>query len=113
MLTPASAPTYLDRALGYLAPQWALRRQRARAALHFEAARADPERLRYIDGRPWTRVDGPPTAPERRHWEPLADAAAPPPAVPAALPRWRPSTWLARPLEGGARGPRPGAPRRP
>jgi len=84
--------------LAYLSPQWALRRQRARAALHFEAARADPDRLRYIDGGPWTRVDGPPTAPERVHWEPLY-ASAPP----AATSRWRPSTWWTRPSEVGNR----------
>ena len=70
MLTPAATSTYLDRVLAYLAPQWALRRQRARAALRFEALRADPERVRMIDGRPWTRIDGPLTAPERVMWEP-------------------------------------------
>src|SRR5262245_66603307 len=101
MLTPAAAPTYLDRVLAYLAPQWALRRQRARAVLHFEATRADPERVRWIDGRPWTRIDGPPTAPERMHWEPL-DASAPP-VPPAATPRWRPSSFWSRPSEPGSR----------
>jgi len=58
--TPASAPTYLDCAIGWLAPSSALRRQRA--VLRFEATRADPDRVRYIDGRPWTRSDGPPSA---------------------------------------------------
>jgi len=37
MLTPAGRSTYLDRLIGWAAPQWALRRQRARAVLHFEA----------------------------------------------------------------------------
>src|SRR5262245_47070582 len=83
---PAATPTYLDRVLAYLAPQCALHRQRAPAVLHFEATRADPERLRWIDGMPWTRIDGPPSAPERMHWEPL-DTLAPP----AAPPRWRSS----------------------
>jgi len=86
--------TRLDRLLAYLAPQFALRRQRARAVLHFEGTRADPERVRWIDGRPWTRIDGPPTAPERVLWEPL-DTLAPP----AATPRWRPSGFWSRPVE--------------
>jgi hypothetical protein len=94
MLTPAASSTYLDRVLAYLAPQWALRRQRARAALHVEAVRADPQRVRYVDGLPWTRVDGPPNAPERISWEPL-DVSVPP----AAPPRWRSSGFWSRPSE--------------
>jgi hypothetical protein len=94
MLTPAATSTYLDRVLAYLAPQWALRRQRARAALYFEALRADPERVRMVGGLVWTRIDGPPTAPERVMWEPL-DAAAPP----GAPQRWRPSAFWSRPVE--------------
>ena len=94
MLTPAATSTYLDRVLAYLAPQWALRRQRARAALYFEALRADPERVRMVGGLVWTRIDGPPTAPERVLWEPL-DTLAPP----AATPRWRPSGFWSRPVE--------------
>ena len=86
--------TRLDRLLAYVAPQFALRRQRARAVLHFEGTRADPERVRWIDGRPWTRIDGPPTAPERVLWEPLATLAPP-----AAPPRWRPSGFWSRPVE--------------
>ena len=44
MLTPAATPTYLDRVLAYLAPQWALRRQRARAVLRFEGTQPPLDR---------------------------------------------------------------------
>jgi hypothetical protein len=43
-----------------------LRRLRARTAIaELEADRADPHRVRQIDGRIWRRVDSPPNAPER------------------------------------------------
>jgi len=65
MLTPSPAP-YFDRMLGWLAPQWQLRRLRARAALaELAADLADPSRTRRIGGERWRRVDGTPNAPER------------------------------------------------
>jgi hypothetical protein len=67
MLTPASPPApYLDRVLGWLAPQWQLRRLRARAALaELQADLADPSRVRRVAGERWRRIDSPPNAPER------------------------------------------------
>jgi hypothetical protein len=67
MLTPSSSPApYVDRMLGWLAPQWQLRRLRARAALaELAADLADPSRVRRLEGERWRRVDGPPNAPER------------------------------------------------
>jgi hypothetical protein len=93
MLTPGAPPApYLDRLLGWLAPTWQLKRLRARAALRLEAERADPTRTRWVDGQPWRRIDGPPSAPDRVHWEPLAT----PTLRPEAPARWRASTWWRR-----------------
>jgi hypothetical protein len=67
MLVPAppTAP-YLDRLLRWVAPQWYLRRLRARTAIaELEADRGDPRRVRRIDSERWRRVDAPPGAPDR------------------------------------------------
>jgi hypothetical protein len=72
MLTPEPAPLlyldYLDRVLALVAPQWALRRARARAAhaaltAQLEADRRAPRRVRWIDGERWVSVDPPPGTP--------------------------------------------------
>jgi len=71
MLRPEPAPLpYLDRVLARVAPAWALKRARERArhaALQAQVA-ADtrmPDRVRWIDGQRWVKVDSPPNAPWR------------------------------------------------
>jgi hypothetical protein len=66
------APTQvgIDRVLAFVAPQWALRRARARAAharltAQLEADRRTPRRVRWIDGERWVAVEPLPGAPER------------------------------------------------
>jgi hypothetical protein len=52
---PALLPL-LERVLMRLAPQWALRRARARAALaQAQRDREHPENVRYIGGERWRR----------------------------------------------------------
>jgi hypothetical protein len=53
MLTPGEPLTYLDRALAYVAPEWALRRARARRTLYLEQQR-DLGAVRWIGGEPYT-----------------------------------------------------------
>jgi hypothetical protein len=53
MLTPGEPLTYLDRALAYVAPLWALRRARARRTLYLEQQR-DLRDVRWVDGAPYT-----------------------------------------------------------
>jgi hypothetical protein len=53
MLTPGEPLTYLDRALAYVAPLWALRRARARRTLYLEQQR-DLGAVRWVDGAPYT-----------------------------------------------------------
>jgi hypothetical protein len=71
-MAPSEAPPrpLLDRLLALVAPQWALRRARARAAhatltAQLEADRRIPRRVRWIDGQRWVAVAPPPQAPER------------------------------------------------
>jgi hypothetical protein len=107
MLTPGEPLTYLDRALAYVAPVWALRRARARRTLYLEQQR-DLSAVRWIGGEPytptgdgeWLRVPGTERralvpAPRWRassFWQPVATAppsrwapAAPAPARPAGF----------------------------
>jgi hypothetical protein len=61
MLRPGEPPAlYVDRVIGWLAPQWQLRRLKARAALaELQADLADPGRVRRRNGEVWRRVDEP------------------------------------------------------
>jgi hypothetical protein len=79
---------YLDRLLAAVAPQWALRCDRARRQRALEAD-YDGQAVRWIDGEPWVRgADG-------MSWiRPPGSRRVTPPA--ALGPGWRPSTFWPR-----------------
>jgi hypothetical protein len=75
----------VDRLLGAVAPQWALRRARARRQRALEA-QYDDEAVRWIDGEPWVRgADG-------MTWL-RVPGSRPVPPPPSLGPGWRASRY--------------------